>query len=284
VVADIPTPFQSRMLDELTRHLQAIDRVAMVINTTGDSDNVAAALRQTLNYRADATVVLSGSPAASLIETCLANGQRVILINRNDHLAGAENIAVDNEAATREAFFLLQRAGCRRLAVVSSEARTPSLLGREAVFIEAARQAGMNAAVTRAGPTSYASGVDAARRLFSRADAPDGVFCVTDLLALGVMDAARHEFGLNIPTDLCVVGYDDIEPAGWQSYDLTTFRQPVDQIADYIADLLEAPERSARAAKNFQPLPVWRRSVRPKSVVSPDDSDTVKSRDGSPAS
>jgi DNA-binding LacI/PurR family transcriptional regulator len=98
------------------------------------------------------------------------------------------------------------------------------------------------------------------------------------------MDAARHEFGLNIPTDLCVVGYDDIEPAGWQSYDLTTFRQPVDQIADYIADLLEAPERSARAAKNFQPLPVWRRSVRPKSVVSPDDSDTVKSRDGSPAS
>jgi DNA-binding LacI/PurR family transcriptional regulator len=285
VVADIPTPFQSRMLDELTRHLQAIDRVAMVINSRGDTGDVAGALRQTLNYRADATVVLSGSPSSSLIETCLANGQRVILINRNDHLDGVENIVVNNEAATREAFFLLQRAGCSRLAVVSSEARTPSLLAREAVFAEAARSAGMTTSVTRAGPTSYASGVDAARQLFSRADAPDGVFCVTDLLALGVMDAARHEFGLRIPADLCVVGYDDIEPAGWQAYDLTTFRQPIDQIAAYIADLLQAPGRAPHPAKSFQPLPVWRRSVRPKSsVTSPVESATEKSRDGSPAS
>ena len=65
--ADLNTPYQSRMLDALTRRLQAIDRIGMVINTSGESDRVEDALRQTLNYRAAATIVLSGTPPATLI-------------------------------------------------------------------------------------------------------------------------------------------------------------------------------------------------------------------------
>ena len=45
IVAEIATPYQARMLDALSRRLQAIDRVAMVINTSGESGGVEAALR-----------------------------------------------------------------------------------------------------------------------------------------------------------------------------------------------------------------------------------------------
>lgn len=89
VVSDIPTPYQARMLDVTTRHLQSMGKIGMVINTTGDAESVASAMRQTLNYRADAVVVLSGTPAASLISSCVANGQRVILINRSDQIGRA---------------------------------------------------------------------------------------------------------------------------------------------------------------------------------------------------
>jgi DNA-binding LacI/PurR family transcriptional regulator len=262
IVADMITPIRARMVDALTRRLQAIDKVAMVINTETDTESVSAALRQTLHYRADATVVLSGTPSASLVKTCIANGQRVVLINRDDHLPDSENIGVDNELAAREAFFLLRRAGCRRLAVVSSAARTASLLERERAFVAAAEAEGLKAGVTRAGPTSYDSGVEAARRLFGRSQGPDGVFCVTDLIALGFMDAARQEFGLRIPEDLCVVGFDDIEQANWGSYRLTTFSQPVDEMADHVARLLDG-SLAADPRKVFEPQPVWRRSVRP---------------------
>jgi DNA-binding LacI/PurR family transcriptional regulator len=264
VVADVATPLRAHMVDVLTRRLQAIDKVAMVINTTeADRDTVSAALRQTLHYRADATVVLSGTPPASLIETCIANGQRVVLINRDDHLEGSENLAVDNLLAAREACFLLRRAGCSRLAVVASEAGTPSLVERETAFIAAARAEGIVPRVTRVGPTAYVSGYEAARRVFGRSDGPDGVFCVTDLLALGFMDAARHEFGLRIPADLCVVGFDDIEQAEWESYRLTTFRQPVDRMAGHVIGLLEGTIPASRTRTVLQPEPVWRRSVRP---------------------
>src|SRR5690606_10625777 len=158
VVADMTTPIRARMVEVLTRKLQAAGKITMVINTETETESVDSALRQTLNYRADATVVLSGTPPASLIETCLANGQQVILINRDEDLRGSSNLGVDNAMAGREALFLLRRAGCRRLGLVTSNARTASLVERERVFVEAARAAGLPVAVTEAGPTHYASG------------------------------------------------------------------------------------------------------------------------------
>ena len=242
IVADVATPYQSRMLDALTRRLQAIDRVAMVINTSGESGSVEAALGQTMNYRAAATVVLSGAPPAALVTTCLNSGQRVILINRDDHFAGPINIAVDNAEA----------------------AGTPSLVARECAFAAAAAGVGLEPRVVRAGPTSYEAGFEAGRVLLSGSARPEAAFCVTDLLACGFMDAARHEFGLEVPADLCVVGFDDIEQAGWTSYRLTTFRQPVDAMADYIMTLLTDPDAGDAAGRRFHAAPVWRRSVRPR--------------------
>jgi DNA-binding LacI/PurR family transcriptional regulator len=157
----------------------------------------------------------------------------------------------------------LKRAGCSRLAAISSEAGTPSLVERERAFVAAAADAGMAATVVRAGPTTYDSGVEAARRLFASSRGPDGVFCVTDLIALGFMDAARQEFGLKIPSDLCVVGFDDIEQAGWEAYRLTTFRQPVEQMGDHVANLLSGRVPPAIGRTIIEPLPVWRKSVRP---------------------
>lgn len=262
--ADISTPYQGRIVETMTRRLQAINRVAMIINTSGTSESVEAALRQTLNYRAEATIVLSGKPPASLIRTCVNSGQHVILINRDDPVSGPTSITLDNQSAAREAFHMLKRAGCRNFAVVSSEAGTPSLVSRETAFVKAAREAGFTASATRLGPTAYASGYDAGRVVLARHDRPDGVFCVTDLMACGFMDAARTEFMLAIPQDLCIVGFDDIDQAGWASYNLTTFRQPIDEIADHAVALLSADESEARGPIAFQAPPVWRRSVRPK--------------------
>jgi DNA-binding LacI/PurR family transcriptional regulator len=263
IVAQMQTPYQAAFVEATTRRLQAIGKVVMVLNTAGKPANVEAALRQTLNYRADATVVVSGSPPASLIETCIEHGQRVILINRDDPISGPEFIVVENESASREACLMLQRAGCNRLAVVSSTAGTPSPSARERAFVAMAEELGLEVTVSRAGPTGYAAGAESARQLLAVSNRPEGVFCVTDLLALGFMDVARLEFRLSIPDDLCVIGFDDIPEAGWLGYNLTTFRQPVDEIADYIAQILETDEAEQTEPKRLPVQVVWRQTVRP---------------------
>ncbi|MCS6759855.1 MAG: substrate-binding domain-containing protein [Candidatus Devosia euplotis] len=89
--------------------------------------------------------------------------------------------------------------------LITSTAGTVSLDERERAFVTAAAAAGMDVTVVSSGSTSYTSGFESARQLFGRSQSPDGVFCVTDLLALGFMDAARREFGLSIPPRVCAL-------------------------------------------------------------------------------
>ncbi|MDQ7247412.1 LacI family DNA-binding transcriptional regulator [Dongia sedimenti] len=264
IVADVESPQTARMVRAITTRLQSVGKVAMMINISDPRDDAADALRQTLNYRADATVVMSGTPSQAIVRSCLDNGQRLILISRDDKIAGPHNIRLDNAAAARLAFAAFIRAGCRRLAVINSNLGTPSLTAREYAFVAQARAAKFEVTVIReGGMTSYENGLIAARRLFSAEQRPDGVFCVNDLLACGAMDVARKEFGLRVPEDVSFIGFDNMRQADWLSYGLTTFDQPVEEIADNVAALAtENGTRRQPARVEILPKMVWRSSVR----------------------
>ena len=68
--------------------------------------------------------------------------------------------------------------------------------------------------------------------MFDRADRPDAVFVANDHMAFAVMDVLRSELGLRVPDDVSVVGFDDVPPAAWPAYDLTTVRQPANRMVD----------------------------------------------------
>lgn len=263
VTADIDAPYQGQFIESLTRQLQSAGKVAMIVNTSGRS-GIVRAMRLTLQYRADASIVLSGQPDRQIIKNCINNGQRVIVVNRDEVAAGTQNINVSNRAASRDAFHMLHRAGCIRLAVITSDRGTPSLRAREIAFIEEARSAGLEVITACVGPTTYETGCKAARQLFRTQNPPDGAFCVTDLLACGFMDVARGEFGIAIPDDLCVVGFDNIMQSEWLAYDLTTFRQPIEDIAAYMVALTDRePGEANDKPTRFLAKQVWRKSVRP---------------------
>jgi LacI family transcriptional regulator len=63
------------------------------------------------------------------------------------------------------------------------------------------------------------------------------------VLALGAVDGARVA-GARVPEDLWVVGYDDIELAAWDAYELTTVRQPMNEMVTLAIDLLLAKIRN----------------------------------------
>jgi LacI family transcriptional regulator len=70
-----------------------------------------------------------------------------------------------------------------------------------------------------------------------------------DHMAFAVMDVIRFELGLRIPEDVSVVGFDDVPPAAWPAYNLTTFRQRVNRmVAETVSTLIDRIE-----AKNAEP-------------------------------
>jgi DNA-binding LacI/PurR family transcriptional regulator len=264
IVSDVATPYRSALLRELTQQLQTAGKVAMLINTDRSDGSVDQALRQAIRYRADASIILSGLPDKSITQLCLRNGQPVVLINRDDNQPGPLRINLDDHEAAGRVVTAFLRAGCRKLAFANSEAGTPSLMAREAGFLAAAKASGLDVSVERYGSTGYEAGKVVAQRLLTRVERPDAVFCATDLLACGFMDAARHQFSMSIPGQLCVVGFDDIEQASWSSYQLTTFAQPVTEIAQEAVTWLSrggSGELDGRSVKLHANL-IWRASVR----------------------
>lgn len=262
IVSELDTPYRASLLRALTRQLQDASKIAMVVNTDRSDDSLDQALRQAISYRADASIILSGMPDKSITDLCLKSGQRLVLINRDEDRDGVLMINLNDREAARRAFIALLRAGCREFAFANSEAMTPSLMAREEGFRAAGREHGIEVTVERFGSTTYQSGVVLAQRLLTREKRPDAIFCVNDLLACGLTDAARHQFNLAVPSELCVIGFDNIEQASWSSYNLTTFAQPVERIA---AEAVTWLGQFASVGENSRKLDaelVWRGSVR----------------------
>jgi DNA-binding LacI/PurR family transcriptional regulator len=259
LVSNLHKPYHAQLLDHLTMALQQAGRISLIINVGDDPAAASAALEQTLNYRAAATVVLSGAPPAPMVRRCVDLGQRVILVNRADDLPDVFHIAIDYQSAMQNAVQMFLRAGCRKIALVSRAARTPSLQAREDLFAHFLRAEGIEPQIWRGASTTYQTGQEAMRALLVGLSPPDGVFFINDLMACGGIDAARHDFGFSLPRDLCILGFDDIAQAAWAGYDLTTFAQPYAEIARAVVEGLgeAGPARRLLVAR-----PVWRGTMR----------------------
>lgn len=262
LVSNLHKPYHAQLLDQITTDLQKAQRISIIINVGDDPAAASGALEQTLNYRASATIVLSGAPPAHMVRRCVEVGQRVILVNRADDLPDVRHISIDYETAMRNAVQMFVRAGCQKIALVSRAVRTPSLLAREEFFIKFLRQHNIEPQLWRGGATNYETGQQAMRELLVGLNPPDGVFCINDLMACGCIDTARHEFKRRLPEDLCILGFDDIAQAAWSGYDLTTFAQPYAEIAAAVVQSLALPPDLASSRLVLNARPVWRNTMR----------------------
>jgi LacI family transcriptional regulator len=93
---------------------------------------------------------------------------------------------------------------------------------------------------------------------------PTAVFCANDLLALGLLQEMTR-LHLDVPGDLAIVGYDDIDFAAAAAVPLTSVRQPSAQLGQAAAELLieevAAPDTHRHRQVVFEPELVVRAST-----------------------
>lgn len=87
------------------------------------------------------------------------------------------------------------------------------------------------------GPASFDGGVAAFRRIWEDGLRPTAVLAMSDVMAIGVMWAAR-EVGLAVPEDLSIVGFDDLDVGSHSNPPLTTVHQPIRRKGEEAARLL----------------------------------------------
>jgi LacI family transcriptional regulator len=151
----------------------------------------------------------------------------------------AIGVTMDEQRAARAIVEHLLALGHRRIAHVIGIADHGASRWRLAGYREAMAAAGLpeDPALVVQGAFTFGSGVAAARELFALEQRPTAVFAANDDTATGVMWAAG-EYGLKVPHDLSVCGFDDTPLARQLWPALTTIQQPSREMGKIAAQQL----------------------------------------------
>lgn len=240
VVAYLENQFYPEALEKLSAKLQAKGYHVMIFLSATTRSDIDEVMAEILDYQVDGIIAASVSLSSELSERCQANGVPFIFFNRFLENSSMTSVTSDNLAGGRKAAQFLIKGGHQRIAYIA---------GYEGASTQRDREAGFQQGLAEAGVTLFARAVgnfksDEARlatlSLFDGKKGPDAIFVANDHMAFAVMDALRYDLGLSVPQDVSVIGYDDVPAAAWQSYDLTTIRQPADRMATTTIDILLA--------------------------------------------
>lgn len=241
VVAHLDNPFYPALLREIGAALAAADQRMVLLSSDTTEDGALDAIRQRL---VDGVLFTSGTSESAAVNAAIAAGAPIVTVNRSVSGLPGDQITSDNAAGATLVAEHLVGLGHRRIGFLG----LPDGPGAPSTVTE--RRAGFTSALARIGnpldkelviegTLSYQGGDAGIGRLLERSERPTAVFCVNDITALGALDGARRR-GISIPEELSIVGYDDIEQAGWDAFRLTTVRQPLPAMAARAVDRLLA--------------------------------------------
>jgi LacI family transcriptional regulator len=177
--------------------------------------------------------------ANPVLRTLPEQGTPVVLV---DHPADVESawcsVAVDDRHGGELAVAHLVELGHERIAFAGGPLSLPQIADR----LEGARRAiagrGELVVLETAAPT-VAAGRAAAQRLLSLAERPSALFCANDVMALGALQQLLL-CGVAVPSEVAIVGYDDIDFASAAAVPLTSVRQPREKLGRTATELLIA--------------------------------------------
>lgn len=232
VVAYLENYFYPEALEKLSTALQRRGYHILVFMTANEAGDIDEVLAEILDHQVDGLILASVETSSDLASRCRALGVPVVLFNRSQDDERLSAVTSDNMTGGRKLARFLVQGGHRRIAHIAGTERASTQRDREAGLRAGLAEAGMRLAARDVGGFRADLAREAALRMFRAPDPPDAVFVANDHMAFAVMDALRFELGLRVPEDVSVVGYDDVKPAAWPAYALTTVRQSANKMVD----------------------------------------------------
>lgn len=172
--------------------------------------------------------------------------------------AMSHTVCSDNVAGAQLAVEYLVSLGHRQIAHISGGEDTFPGRQREQGYRVALEHQGLEVRedyIALGAFYSLEAGYGAMQKLLGLQERPTAVFASGDLLALGAVMAARDQ-GLSVPGDISVMGYDDIELAGYVTPALTTIHQDTSMLGTRAAEVLLSSIDGSREDKEAIVLPV----------------------------
>jgi len=234
LVPDISNAFFSSLVRKLESHLFEKGYSTIICNTNRNKEKEVAYLTTLESKMIDGLIVISGQK-----EFALGNLNRqipVICIDRKPK--GGEGIALihsDNYQGGVVATKELIQNGCKKLTLLANQATMSSFKYRQEGFIDTVKKHQLQRDSLEIPPIGELSQTEATKIVLleklKAGEIYDGIFALNDRLAIGAIEAIL-EFGLRIPDDIKIVGFDN-DPISKYCYPkLTTVRQNTAELSE----------------------------------------------------
>jgi LacI family transcriptional regulator len=243
VVPSLTDSFFPSVTSALEARLTREGYSVILANSNADSRTQRARIEDLLSWHVDGLMIAPTQEAgeAGLFWELWQRKTPFVLLDRTFPETPFCSVSTEDETGAALAVEHLYATGCRRIAWAG---------GPLGISTNRLRHAGYTSALIRHGllprpdyaldaPPSEEGGQKALARILALNPRPDAVFCFSDLLAFGILEACVRQ-GIRVPQDLAVVGYADLPHSGMLKVALTTVRQPRALLGRRAAEVLIA--------------------------------------------
>lgn len=240
ITPNITNPYYANIMAGIAQGAQERGYSSFIFNTEGKKELEEQILERLKKHQADGAILLAAELGSDWIYD-YAKEYPVVQCSEFDPHFPVPRVCVDNYQAAQDVMAYLISLGHTRIGTISIENSFHSTASRLRGYRDALEKAGLPVTedYIRFATQGYTfkMGLKAARSLLAQEKRPTALFCVSDMLALGAIAAAR-EMGFHVPNDVTVVGFDDVEYTTMFHPYVTTIVQPCFQIGRTAVDLV----------------------------------------------
>ena len=240
IVPDVANPFFTLIVRGAEDVARRAGYRVLLCDTRFDLTLEAEVIEEMIAHRVEGIVIAPVSDASrSQLKRLARFGVPFVLIDRTIPGVECDVVLGDSTAGARSLVEHLIGLGHRRIGMIVEDENVSTARERRAGYVEALDHAGIELDPTlvvyaSADPQGGAVGME---KLLQLAERPTGVFTVNNLVALGAIEAVRAA-GLEVPDDVALVCYDDIEYASRLYPFLTVMLQPAETFGTLGTQLL----------------------------------------------
>lgn len=241
IVPDITNEFFSGMVLAMQEHLFQKGYSCIIFNTNESEDIEQQCIANLMSLNIGGIISVNSRLD---LEKLLNIGVPVVCVDRQEEerSEGTHHVFISSDH--RQGAYLagkeLAECGCKVVACITALENASVTHMRNAGFNQACEEYGMELPeemVFCPRQVSLQAGYELAEQILAGKERPDGIFCQSDWLAIGALNAIL-DHGIKVPEELQIVGFDDIRASRITRVPLTTVHQPSQELGLRTAELV----------------------------------------------
>lgn len=270
IVPEVTNPFYAELALGIEIHSRSLGYHVILCNSLQDDATTEKLFEHLIGLQVDGIIMASSHDEASRWVKKYGKTVPTVLLGASiaeEESGGINSVCVDNVAGGRIAAEHLLSLDHKDIMYIGFRQTSITHQLRLQGFSAALKAAGLQPKVIENTELSSSihSGYILSKKLFEQSFKCTAVFAATDSLALGILQAA-DEFGLQVPDDFSLLGFDNIVYSALPKIKLTTIDQRKQQLSEaavnMLVDIIGAPQREEYTRRLIRPKLIARQSCR----------------------